>query len=323
MGFVCYKPIITTPKGTFLNDSYPTGKEKRNKKEDKFLIDTYTEIKEKLQDYKKNSSTGELKVVQSVETLFRLCQQYWSYRPENFDEVIPSLMDKVELNTTSNRKNELTITQKLYIEFLYKIYLAYYGDSKNTKDRFHIFANKRNNTDEKFRTAEIKKLMKGVFIPEKVNDLDVDMMKEAVDAWKDNVEYEVYFQNLHMENLHRVMHILQETFDTPNQILPDEKYCIEKTLTPVFLENLNSWLSNDANVPLVLFNLAPITRALYDGRPYSYTMAKTRNENRSYIQDGIVKNYKYIKKYYDAIRELYDEYMDTYPYLCEMWENTK
>ena len=287
------------------------------------MIDTYTEIKEKLQDYKKNGSTGEMQVVQSVETLFRLCQQYWNCRPDNFDEVIPVLMDKLELSTTSDRKNELTITQKLYIEFLYKIYLFYYGDNQNTKDNFHILANNKRNNIEGFTIDGIRKLMDAIFISEKVNDLDVKMMKASVNAWKYNVEYVVYFQKLHMENLHRVMHILQENFDSPNQILPDEKYCVEKTLSPIFLENLSSWLSNDAHVPLVLFNLAPITRALYDGRPYSYTMAKTKNKNRSYIQDGIVHNYKYIKEYYDAIKDLYDEYMETYIHLCEMWENTK
>lgn len=284
-------------------------------------MDTYTEIKEKLQDYKKNGSTEKRQAVRSVETLFRLCQQYWSCRPDNFNDVIPVLMDKLELSTTSDRKNELTITQKLYIEFLYKIYLLYYGDSQNTKYNFHILANQKN--VKKFTIDEIEKLMEAIFISEEIDDFDVKMMKVSVNDWKYNVEYDVYFSKLHMENLHRVMHILQEIFDSPDQSLPDEKYCVEKTLTPIFLENINSWLSNDANDPLVLFTLAPITRALYDGRPYSYTMAKTKNKDRSYIQDGIVHNYKYIKEYYDAVKDLYDEYMETYTHLCEMWKNTK
>ena len=47
------------------------------------------------------------------------------------------------------------------------------------------------------------------------------------------------------------------------------------------------------------------------------------NTDAHHIQDGIVHNYKYIKEYYDAIKDLYDEYMETYIHLCEMWENTK
>ena len=68
-------------------------------------------------------------------------------------------------------------------------------------------------------------------------------------------------------------------------------------------DRLNGWLNDDAVGDVqTLFNVAPITRALYDGSPYSYTFSKKRDKSRSYIQNGIVHNYKEVKEYYNAIK---------------------
>ena len=127
-----------------------------------------------------------------------------------------------------------------------------------------------------------------------------------------------------MDNLYRIMNILEKIFSSSDQELPDEKYSVEKILTPVFLDQLNGWLNNDAvGDALILFNVAPITRALYDGSPYSYTFSKKRDKSRSYIQNGIVHNYKEVKEYYNAIKELYDEYVEAKEIISDMWESVK
>ncbi len=88
--------------------------------------------------------------------------------------------------------------------------------------------------------------------------------------------------------------------------------------------SLNGWLNDDAVGDVqTLFNVAPITRALYDGSPYSYTFSKKRDKSRSYIQNGIVHNYKEVKEYYNAIKALYDEYVEAKENISDMWENVK
>ena len=44
----------------------------------------------------------------------------------------------------------------------------------------------------------------------------------------------------------------------------------------------------------------------------------------SYIQNGIVHNYKEVKEYYNAIKALYDEYVEAKENISDdMWENVK
>ena len=292
----------------------------------------YNEILEKLEEYKIDGSINKLKAVNAVNCLFTLCQEYWQYQSKEFISVIPSLKDKISdyaenFNGKKTPKYKLTITNRLYIEFFYKAYLSCFGKNEETIKFFHDSVNKRKKAKE-FTKTNISDILKTVFKPDTINETDVGLIKIALNTWKANVTREVYINELHMENLHRVMNILEKIFDSPNKILPDRKYSIEKTLTPTFLEDLRDCLNNNTiGEILVLFLVAPITRALYDGTPYSYTVSVKKNKGPkampAYIQKGIVHNYCEIENYYNAIKKLYDEYKETNAPLSDMWETLK
>lgn len=287
---------------------------------------TYEEIKKKLKEYQAEGTTNKIKAVRTVNTLFDLCRRYCKYRPEEFSEVIDSLKDKIDNDKKFNCTNtaeELTVSGKMYIDFFYKAYIRYYGNEKESTRKFHNFLFVEGDYE-----PEIFKILKEVFKTEKMDSLKIEdiecAVSDALYMWGENTESALNISKLHMDNLYRIMNILEKTFSSSDQELPDEKYSVEKILTPVFLDQLNGWLNDDAvGDVLTLFNVAPVTRALYDGSPYSYTFSKKRDKSRSYIQNGIVHNYKEVKEYYNAIKALYDEYVEAKENISDMWENVK
>ena len=57
---------------------------------------------------------------------------------------------------------------------------------------------------------------------------------------------------------------------------------------------------------------------------YCYTLVTLPyNKSRSYIQNGIIHNYKEVKEYYNAIKTLYDGYVEAKENISDMWENVK
>lgn len=288
---------------------------------------TYEEIKKKLKEYQAEGTTNKIKAVRTVNTLFDLCRKYCKYRPEEFSEVIDSLKDKIDNDKKFNCTNtaeELTVSGKMYIDFFYKAYIRYYGNEKESTRKFHNFLFVEGEYE-----PEVSKILNEVFKTEKVDSSKIEnivcVVSDALYMWGENTESARNISKLHMDNLYRIMNILEKTFSSSDQELPDEKYSVEKILTPVFLEQLNGWLNDDAVGDVqTLFNVEPITRALYDGSPYSYTFSKKRDKSRSYIQNGIVHNYKEVKEYYNAIKALYDEYVEAKENISDdMWENVK
>lgn len=287
---------------------------------------TYEKIKKKLKEYQAEGTTNKIKAVRTVNTLFDLCRRYCKYRPEEFSEVIDSLKDKIDNDKKFNCTNtaeELTVSNKMYIDFFYKAYIRYYGNEKEGTRKFYNFL---------FVEGEyelgVSKILNEVFKTEKVDSSKIEdivyVVSDALYMWGENTESALNISKLHMDNLYRIMNILEKTFSSSDQELPDEKYSVEKILTPVFLDQLNGWLNDDAVGDVqTLFNVAPVTRALYDGSPYSYTFSKKRDKSRSYIQNGIVHNYKEVKEYYNAIKELYDEYVEAKENISDMWEYVK
>lgn len=287
---------------------------------------TYEEIKKKLKEYQAEGTTNKIKAVRTVNTLFDLCRKYCKYRPEEFSEVIDSLKDKIDNDKKFNCTNtaeELTVSGKMYIDFFYKAYIRYYGNEKEATRKFYNFLFVEGEYE-----PEVSKILNEVFKTEKVDSSKIEdivyVVSDALYMWGENTESALNISKLHMDNLYRIMNILEKTFSSSDQELPDEKYSVEKILTPIFLDQLNGWLNDDAvGDVLTLFNVAPITRALYDGSPYSYTFSKKRDKSRSYIQNGIVHNYKAVKEYYNAIKELYDEYIEAKEIISDMWGNVK
>lgn len=271
----------------------------------------YNEIMDELEQIPEGAVFAQ-RTKSAMLSLFKICQRYLTYYEMNqklnsAKGVLDNYLNAEDCLNTRKQKGDrerepsLNITSKLYIEFFWEKYKEHYNN-KGEKNVERKFFNEIINGGNIGRA--IDKAWGEIFSDSKK---DMNSLKESViDSIMEWASYDnaTYIKNLNLSNLHNAMIDFEKGIKIT---VPSIEESIEIVIAPDILDFFLDCLRDEA-YPSCLFTIAPMARALFDGKINSYIKGNTT------VYFNFVKGHEHnlsqLEKYINVLQGLYDEYIE-------------
>lgn len=246
---------------------------------------------------------SELKCKKEIESLFRVCQRYAGYLDitasavpvlQNFFEEGQYFTDKKRRKAQKDKihSNKLDIMAKLHIEFVWMVYQKQYGGiyGKHTEKMFI-----RELVDNVNYKKNLDKMWDEVF-PGGSGDMAAikDTAKYSINKWKSRETGELRIRDLRLDSLHAVMKKLDRNLESH----VDMEESVQRIISEDVLLDILEYLKVKS-YPGVLFTVAPVRRALTDGR------------SKKYFNQDFYYKLSELEQHVDYLRMLLNDYKDT------------
>lgn len=265
-------------------------------------METVRNYYEEIQECLNNEEVGKYEVL-TINTFCATCQKYYYYhlireKMKKAERVLKNYFDESEymaqrkLDMDKEIKPSFSLVDKMYLEFLGEIYDEYYSDKMNYEE----FINSNS-----FRENIAK-----CFI-----DVPNTLVNRISDIWQyaeDNNLLDYVYDRHDFSFIHNSISEVREALCMS---MPSIDLCVEKVIVPELLEKIVTCL-RQKNVPGAIFTIAPISRALSEGRYYSYTSQKGNtnvffNISSDYNLKQLSKRIEDIKQFVASYEEAMNE----------------
>lgn len=233
-----------------------------------------------------------------INALFEACQKYnWRYEirehMEMAERILQSYFDESDyiaqrkINLNKVPKPRFSLSDKLYLEFLGRIYDEYYKDKMGFEDLIN--------------QEDLSECVSNCFRETPPHLLDA--LSGVMDYAKENSELSDYVYERHdYSSLHEAISGARAALEIP---APPKGLSVEKVIAPNWLEGIADSLKSN-NIAYAVFAAAKMTRSLTDGK----FRAKTHDREDGYFNLKSEYNLKELEKRIQAIRNLVKEYDD-------------
>lgn len=223
---------------------------------------------EKIQSGLQNFSGSE-EAVKAINTLCRICQQYYHKylireKMKSAEQIFKNDFDETEymaqrkLDMYKDKRLRFTVSEKLYLEFMGEIYDKYYANEMKYDELINSLSFDEN----------IAKCFK--IVPTQLINKLTDIM-EIISKYSEVKEYDplisYIYERHNFSYIHNAMNVIKDALKLP---VPAIELSVEKVIVQDKLEMIVNYLMQD-NIAGALFTAAKMTRALSEGKCYSYT----------------------------------------------------